>query len=92
MFAILWIKGYLWLAFFFALFLFLVDVFIWPYMLYEVSRNPPPAPPRPGPSPSRWQQPPVPTAGKPAEEDEGPAGGGQDFREPAPGRAAPRRK
>jgi hypothetical protein len=89
MFGVLWKKEYLWSAFVIALLLFLGDTLIIPAL--QIASNMPPENPAPRRPKSRRQTlPPSP----PTDEDaDGPAaGGGDDFREPMPGRPSPRRK
>ena len=90
MFSVLWVKEYLWSAFILALLLFLGDTFIVP-MLQVVSNMPPDySAPRRTKSP----RPTTPSSTARTNEDAAspPAGGGDDFREPMPGRSSPRRK
>jgi hypothetical protein len=51
LFAVLWVKGYLWSAFLFALLLYVWDAIVVPVLAMEAARNPVPEPPsRPEPS------------------------------------------
>lgn len=89
-FGVLWVKGYLWWAFTMALLLFLGDTCISPMLRIAASMSPDDSAPRRAKSP-RQTIPPSPAR---TNEDaaSSPARGGDDFREPMPGRSAPRRK
>lgn len=90
MFGVLWQKGYLWSAFLMALLLFLADTLFFP--IVRLASNVPPEYPAPRRSrQSRQALPPSPAQAD-ADSPNAPAGGGDDFREPMPGRSSPRRK
>jgi hypothetical protein len=80
LFAVLWVKGYLWWVFGIALVLFLSDTVVFPLLSVAVSLPAmPPARPR---KPKGASQ-----AGA-----SGPAPGSEDFREPRPSRSSPQRR
>ncbi len=90
MFAVLWVKEYLWSAFILALLLLLANTLIIPILQLITNMSHEDVAPRR--TRTRRSKIPAQPAGT-DEEDAGPIDGGEmDFREPMPGRSSPRRK
>jgi hypothetical protein len=80
LFAVLWVKGYLWWVFWIALVLFLAETVVFPLLSVAVSMS---AVPVARPRKSK---------GAPQAGASGPAPGSEDFREPRPSRSSSQRR
>ena len=80
LFAVLWVKGYLWWVFGIALVLFLADTVVFPLLSVAVSMSALPV--------ARARRPKASSQAGAS----GPAAGGEDFREPKPSRSSPQRR
>ncbi|SRR5579883_657214 len=80
LFAVLWVKGYLWWLFGIALVLYLAETLIFPFLSVAASL---PAGPTVRPRKPR---------SAPQTDAPGFAAGGEDFREPRPSRSSPQRR
>ncbi len=89
-FGVLWVKQYLWSAFFLAGLLYFGETLVAAALRAALSVPPDPTPRRRTKS-QREMMPPAP-ARTSEDAEEPPVGGSDDFREPPPGRSAPRRR
>ena len=89
-FGVLWVKGYLWCAFFLAGLLYFGETLLAAAFRAALSVSPEPTPRRRTES-QREMMPPTPDRSS-EDAGESPADSGDDFREPPPSRSSPRRR